>query len=66
MTTKGERINLRVTDAQLVRWEAAAKKDRRPLADWMRLQLDDSADRALEADAVNVPGASAKAAKGRR
>ena len=64
MTTKGERINLRVTDSQRSRWEAAAKKDRRPLADWIRIQLDDAADRALEQPEPARGSSAGKNAKG--
>lgn len=43
-----ERTEIRMTTAQRKRWEQAAAADRRTLTDWIRIQLDDAADRQLE------------------
>jgi len=44
---KEERTEIRMTSEQRKRWEQAAKADRRTLTDWIRIQLDDAADRAM-------------------
>ncbi len=49
MTNKDEQIGIRVTSEQRQRWEQAAELDRRTLTDWIRLQLDDASDAAIEA-----------------
>lgn len=38
-----ERITIRCTVEQREKWERAASAERRTLADWIRLQLDDLA-----------------------
>ncbi|WP_437188288.1 hypothetical protein SH668x_001726 [Planctomicrobium sp. SH668] len=45
MSTKGEYIGIRATEEQRRRWEQAAAADRRTLTDWIRIQLDDAADK---------------------
>jgi len=47
MSTKDEYIGLRATTEQRTFWEAAAAKDRRTLTDWIRIQLDDAATKAI-------------------
>jgi hypothetical protein len=42
---KTERITIRCTIAQRERWEHASDVERRNLADWIRIALDDTADR---------------------
>lgn len=49
MSNKSEYIGIRATSTQRDRWEQAAELDRRTLTDWIRLQLDDAADRAIQA-----------------
>ena len=49
MTNKSEYIGIRATGTQRERWEQAAELDRRTLTDWIRLQLDDAADKAIQA-----------------
>jgi|GEM_PF-4062630 len=44
-----ERTEIRMTTEQRKRWQAAACADRRTLTDWIRIQLDDAADRQLQA-----------------
>ncbi len=48
MTGKSEQVNIRCSSEQRERWEEAAKVDRRTLTDWVRIQLDDAADKAIE------------------
>lgn len=48
MGNKDEQIGIRVTSEQRQRWEQAAKLDRRTLTDWIRVQLDDASDAAIE------------------
>ncbi len=43
-----EVIQIRCTSLQKERWEEAAKLDRRRFTDWVRMQLDDAADKAIE------------------
>lgn len=43
-----ERITIRCTFEQREQWERAAGEERRTLADWIRLQLDDLASRKKE------------------
>jgi len=45
--SKGEQVNIRCSDSQRQWWEAAAAKDRRTLTDWIRIQLDDAATKAI-------------------
>ena len=46
-----ERITIRCSLSQKVKlWKAAAKNDRRSLAEWIRVTLDDAAAEQLEAD----------------
>lgn len=40
-------MGLRCTPSQRERWQAAADADRRTLADWIRIALDDAAGAAL-------------------
>ncbi len=49
MTNKSEYIGIRATSEQRRRWEQAAELERRTLTDWIRLQLDDASDDAIEA-----------------
>ncbi|MBX3438008.1 MAG: DUF1778 domain-containing protein [Planctomycetaceae bacterium] len=46
---KTERLMIRFTTEQRERWERAAAADRRTLTDWIRIQLDDAAERQLAA-----------------
>lgn len=45
-----ERVSLRVAPTQLLRWLAAAKAARRRFADWVRVSLDEAAERGRERD----------------
>ncbi len=45
--SKDIQVNIRCEDSQKTRWERAAAADRRTLTDWIRIQLDDAADRQL-------------------
>ncbi|WP_013629634.1 type II toxin -antitoxin system TacA 1-like antitoxin [Rubinisphaera brasiliensis] len=49
MSIKTEQVVIRCTSTQRERWERAAELDRRTLTDWVRIQLDDAADRAIQA-----------------
>lgn len=40
-----EKVNVRATPPQLSRWMKAAEKARRKLSDWVRLALDEAAER---------------------
>lgn len=43
--TLSEKVNVRAAPSQLFRWMAAAKSARRRFADWVRVSLDDAAER---------------------
>lgn len=43
-----ELIQVRCSTEQKERWLRAAEIDRRKLADWIRIQLDDTADKVIE------------------
>ncbi|MBR9802803.1 DUF1778 domain-containing protein [bacterium] len=49
MSNKAEQIGVRCSSEQRERWERAAELDRRTLTDWVRIQLDDAADKAIQA-----------------
>lgn len=49
MTNKAEQVHIRCTSSQRDAWEAAAQLDRRTLTDWIRIRLDDAAERELKA-----------------
>ena len=48
MSTRTQ-INIRCTDEQWERWKECADLDRRKMADWARLMLDDAANNILGA-----------------
>lgn len=45
-----ELVQVRCSTEQRERWLRAAEIDRRRLADWIRLALDDMADKIIEAE----------------
>lgn len=49
MVQKDEKMFVRCTASQKTAWEQAAALDRRDLSDWVRIQLDDAANRAIQA-----------------
>ncbi len=53
---KDQQVNIRASDEQKQRWEDAAAADRRTLTDWIRIQLDDAADRQLKKPAKSQKG----------
>lgn len=48
MSNKANQVGIRCTEEQRQLWEQAAAADRRTLTDWIRIQLDDAAEKALE------------------
>lgn len=49
MVQKDEKLFVRCSSSQKTAWEQAATLERRELSDWVRLALDDAADKALKA-----------------
>jgi len=44
---KNTSLTIRVTESQKAEWQAAADQDLRKLADWIRIALDQAAERDL-------------------
>ncbi len=51
MSMKTEQVHIRLSADQRARWEQRAAEDKRTLADWVRIQVDEACDRMDEQDA---------------
>lgn len=53
--SRTHQITVRITDAQRDRWEERAKADKRTLADWIRIVVDEHCDELDRKEAESGP-----------